>query len=163
MAPKKRGATYPSRTPLSQINAANIGYHPIDKYFSADCVVINETELRHELRNKNSTVKDLIIELSKKRNFKIIIVTQGIDGATLFEKKSKLFHYCPAFQSNAKDKIGAGDTLLFIFSIVFYVSRCPILSLFLSSLAAAENIKHYANSKVLNDVLLTKVLNHVLK
>jgi rfaE bifunctional protein nucleotidyltransferase chain/domain len=147
----------------SQINAANIGYHPIDKYFSADCVVINETELRHELRNKNSTVKDLIIELSKKRNFKIIIVTQGIDGATLFEKKSKLFYYCPAFQSNAKDKIGAGDTLLFIFSIVFYVSRCPILSLFLSSLAAAENIKHYANSKVLNDVLLTKVLNHVLK
>ena len=147
----------------SQINAANIGYHPIDKYFFADCLVINETELRYELRDKDNKVENLIKELSQKRDFKIIIVTQGSDGATLFVKKTKIFYYCPAFQSNVIDKVGAGDTLLFIFSIFFYISRCPVLSLFLSSLAAAENIKHYANSKILDDVFLIKILNHILK
>jgi len=147
----------------SQINAANIGYHPITKYFFADCLVINETELRYELRDKNNKIENLIQLLSKKRDFNTIIVTQGSDGATLYDKKTKSFYHCPAFQSNVKDKVGAGDTLLFIFSIIFYVSKCPILSLFLSSLAAAENIKHYANSSILNDIFLIKTLNHILK
>jgi rfaE bifunctional protein nucleotidyltransferase chain/domain len=147
----------------SQINAANIGYHPIDKYFFADCLVINETELRYELRDKYSNIEKLIKKLSQKRDFKIIIVTQGTDGATLFDKKNRTFYYCPAFHSIVKDKVGAGDTLLFIFSIVFYVSRCPVLSLFLSSLAAAENVKYYANSKILDDVFLIKILSHILK
>tara|TARA_A100001015_G_scaffold236237_1_gene268361 strand:- start:1072 stop:2598 length:1527 start_codon:yes stop_codon:yes gene_type:complete len=147
----------------SQINSANIGYHPITKYFFADCLVINETELRYELRDKNNRIEILIQQLSKKRNFNVIIVTQGSDGATLYDQKTKTFYHCPAFQSNVKDKVGAGDTLLFVFSIIFYVSKCPILSLFLSSLAAAENIKHYANSNILNDIFLLKTLNHILK
>ena len=37
----------------AQSNASNIGYHTIQKYKNVDCVVMNETELRHELRDKN--------------------------------------------------------------------------------------------------------------
>ena len=37
----------------AQTNASNIGYHTIQKYKGVDCVVMNETELRHELRDKN--------------------------------------------------------------------------------------------------------------
>ena len=36
----------------AQVNASNIGYHTIQKYKNVDCVIINETELRHELRDK---------------------------------------------------------------------------------------------------------------
>ena len=36
----------------AQVNASNIGYHTMDKYKKIGCVIINETELRHEMRNK---------------------------------------------------------------------------------------------------------------
>ena len=39
----------------AQVNASNIGYHDLLKYNNIDSLVINETELRHEMRNKDDT------------------------------------------------------------------------------------------------------------
>ena len=48
---------------------SNISHHNIDKYKMTDCVIINETELRHEMREnkieitnlmKNFTIQDKI-------------------------------------------------------------------------------------------------------
>mgnify|MGYP000306580199 CR=1 FL=1 len=47
----------------AQVNASNIGYHTMDKYKNVECVVINETELRHETRNKSSPIKLLMKKL----------------------------------------------------------------------------------------------------
>ena len=41
----------------AQVNASNVGYHTIQKYKNVDFVIINETELRHELRDKNSNIE----------------------------------------------------------------------------------------------------------
>ena len=49
----------------AQINAANIGYHTMNKYKNIDCTIINETELRHELRDRESNIEDLMILLAK--------------------------------------------------------------------------------------------------
>ena len=38
----------------AQINAANVGYHGMRNYKNVNCVIINERELMHELRDKNS-------------------------------------------------------------------------------------------------------------
>ena len=43
----------------AQVNAGNIGYHTLNKYKKVDALVINESELRHEMRNKNEEVKIL--------------------------------------------------------------------------------------------------------
>ena len=48
----------------AQVNASNIGYHTMDKYKNVECVVINETELRHETRNKSSPIKLLMKKFS---------------------------------------------------------------------------------------------------
>ena len=36
----------------AQINAANIGFHTMRNYKGVNCVIINEKELRHELRDE---------------------------------------------------------------------------------------------------------------
>ena len=36
----------------TQLNASNLGFHVISKYLGANLITINETELRHKLRNK---------------------------------------------------------------------------------------------------------------
>ena len=51
----------------AQVNAANIGTHNIRKYKDINCFVINETELQHEMRQREgdsqklaATLKELI-------------------------------------------------------------------------------------------------------
>ena len=147
----------------AQINSANAGFHPLDKHFSANCLIINETELRYELRNRDENIEKLIKILSLKRKFEIIIVTRGNSGSVLYKTKTKEFIFCPAFQKNYKDKVGAGDTFLYIFSIFYYVSKCDELSLFMATISAGENIKFFANSMDFNDNLLLKTISHILK
>ena len=67
----------------AQVNASNVGYHSMRKYNKIDCVIINETEIRHELRKKNEKIEDLMKQLSKERRIKNLIVTQGRKGSIL--------------------------------------------------------------------------------
>ena len=77
----------------AQINAANVGYHTLNNYQNIDCVIINETELRHELRDRESDHEELMKELSKNLQSKNLVVTQGSGGATLFCSESEKYHY----------------------------------------------------------------------
>jgi bifunctional ADP-heptose synthase (sugar kinase/adenylyltransferase) len=54
----------------AQVNASNIGYHTLSKYRKVDGLIINESELRHEMRNKNEEVKILAKILLKKKWYK---------------------------------------------------------------------------------------------
>ncbi len=75
----------------AQINAANIGFHSLNKYKNVDCIIINEKEIRYELRNRDGDIKVLMKKLSNDQNFKNVIVTQGTSGAILFNKKKIFF------------------------------------------------------------------------
>ena len=50
----------------TQINSFNRGYHTLFKYKNLNTLVINESELRYELRDKKSESKFLAKEISKK-------------------------------------------------------------------------------------------------
>jgi sugar/nucleoside kinase (ribokinase family) len=92
-----------------------------------------------------------------------MIVTQGKDGSIYFNKKNKKFLHTPAFETKPVDKVGAGDTLLTIFSIFFFITKCPHLSMLIASIAAGENVKNFANSYQLDQKNLIKIIQHILK
>ena len=52
----------------AQLNASNVGFHSMRKYTNVDCVIINDRELRHELRDRNSSVNILMKKLSEDEN-----------------------------------------------------------------------------------------------
>ncbi len=147
----------------AQINAANIGYHGLKKYRNLDFVIINESELRHELRNRHEDIKSLMIQLSTDKNIKYLTVTSGKSGALLYQKKKKKFFFCPAFASKVIDKIGSGDTMMAIMSLCLKEGIEEELSLFLGSLAAAISVENFANKAVLKNEDLIKTLQHILK
>jgi rfaE bifunctional protein kinase chain/domain/rfaE bifunctional protein nucleotidyltransferase chain/domain len=147
----------------AQANAANVGYHTIQKYKNVDCVVMNEQELRQELRNKNEKVENLAKKLSKILNIKNLVITQGSKGAFLYDSKTRLFFYSPAFASKVVDKVGAGDTMLSIISLLIKLKSHPILSLFLGSLAGAISVEELSNKVPLNKTKLFKYMEHILK
>jgi len=95
----------------AQINASNIGYHTMDNYRNIDCAIINENEIRHELRDRETNVNDLMKTLAEKMKANSLIVTRGNRGAILYNSIKKKYHNCPAFASKIIDKIGAGDAM----------------------------------------------------
>ena len=147
----------------AQLNAANIGFHTISKYKKADLVIINENEMRHELRNKSEGVESLLKQLSKRINSKIIKVTSGNKGSTTFLKKNNKLINCPAFAFKVLDKIGAGDTMLAFLALSVFKKIDIKFSMFLSSLAAAFNVENEANSKVIKKDELIRSAEAYLK
>ncbi len=147
----------------AQVNAANIGYHSMRKYNNIDCVIINETELRHELRNKNEKVESLMKELAFSRKISNLIVTRGKDGSILFNKNNKKFDYSEAFASNQVDKIGAGDAMLALSSLCLKLKLDKSLSLLLGSLAAAQSVETIGNKEQVNKTKILKSLENITK
>ena len=147
----------------AQANASNIGYHSIQKYRGVDCVVMNETELRHELRDKNEKLKILVKKLTNMIKIKDLIVTRGSNGAILYNSFNKKYITCPAFASKVVDKVGAGDSMLSIMSILIKSKFKNIISLFLGSLAGALSVGEMSNKVPIKKTKLLKYFNHTLK
>ena len=147
----------------AQINASNIGYHSMRNYKNIDCVIINQKELEMEFRDRSTTLKNLIKKLSKLNNIKNLIVTQGREGATLFDKKSNKFFKCGAFAKQVIDKVGAGDAFLSLASLIMSENKNKQLALIVGSLAAAQSTEDMGNKNQINKTNLLKTLEHILK
>ena len=148
----------------TQLNSANLGYHTIGKYKNSNWAIINEVELRHELRDRYTNVKTLMIRLSQKLMIKNLIVTAGKNGSYCYSSKSKNIIHCPAFASNIVDKIGSGDSFMAIFSIM---NRCfpknRLITLFLSSLATTQVLEGFGNENSIKLTNLLKAIKYILK
>ncbi len=141
----------------AQINASNHGYHSLRKYKKIDNLIINENELRHEMRDKIGNLEKMAFQLIKDLKINNLIVTRGKNGAILINKKDKAI-YCPAFANKVIDKVGAGDAMLAIISLCMKIKIPNDLALFLGSLAGATAVENIGNSKFINkDELLRQI------
>jgi len=147
----------------SQINAHNFGYHSYLKFKDFDFLIANEKEIRHDLHDSSSNINELILKFTKKYKFKHLVVTRGASGLIYYNKKSNIKTIYPAFGEKIIDKVGAGDTLLAFVSLLFdRAKKNNDISFFISSLAAAENIKDFYNSARLDKNLILKKIMHLL-
>ena len=147
----------------AQVNAANVGYHSMRKYKNIDCFVVNERELRHELRDKNNTIEPLVKKLASQQNIKDLIITRGSEGSILYSKKENKFKTCEALAKTAVDKIGAGDAMLSMIALCLKSKFSKDLSLLIASLAAAQSVETIGNSETINKIKILKSINHLLK
>ena len=105
----------------------------------------------------------LIKQISKKINSSFIVVTCGRHGSKIYDRMNKKIINCPAFANQVKDKIGTGDTMLALLSVAIYKKLDLRFCMLLSSIAAAYNISHMANSTPLSRGLITKAVQSYLK
>ena len=135
----------------------------MENYRNIDCTIINENELRHQLRDKDGSLLYLMKNLANKLRTNNVVVTQGSLGATLYDKKTKKTFKCPAFASKIIDKIGSGDAMLALLSLCLKKGYDKNFSLFIGSLAAAQSVETIGNSKPVNKVKMLKTIEHLLK
>ena len=147
----------------AQINASNVSFHSFNDYKNIDCVIINERELRHQLRNRNSDIKLLLKKISVEQKYKNMIVTRGSQGAIMFDNKNKKTYHCSAFANKIVDKVGSGDSMLSLVSLSIKNKIDKNLTLLIGSLAAADSVEHFANKSSFKQFNLLKNLEHLLK
>jgi len=147
----------------TQINSFNRGYHTVFKYKKVNTLVINEAELRYELRNKHSKIPELAKILSKKISSKKIVVTRGTYGSVLMSKKNNSPIYCPAFDQNNIDTVGAGDTFFGICSLAIGSRSDNKISMIMGAISAGFAIDHIGNKSYYNFQTLKKHLTHIFK
>lgn len=146
----------------SQINASNFGHHTLKHYKNIDFMIINESELNHEIRNRDLGLFKSIKILSKNLKVKYLAITRGSSGVVLYNQKKNTFYECPAFVSNPIDKVGSGDAMLAILSICLFKKIDINLSLLIASLAAAQSVNTIGNKTSVSKLKLLKDLMHLL-
>ena len=147
----------------AQINSSNIGYHSMKKYKNFDCLVINEKELRHELRDRFSDLKLLMKKLSNEQKINNLIVTCGKNGAIFFSRKEKSYLSSDGLARKVIDKIGAGDSMLGLIALCLKSGLDNSLSLLVGSLAASFSTETVANKEPIKKIKILKSIEHLLK
>lgn len=147
----------------AQVNASNIGYHTIRNYKNFDTLIINEREIRHEMRDKISNLNTLMKSLSYTKGIKNLIVTRGGQGSILFNKHKNKFFFADAYARNIVDKIGAGDTMLSLIAPCLKSKIDSNISLLISSLAAAQSVEDFGNKMSIKKIDILKSLDNLLK
>jgi len=147
----------------AQVNASNIGYHTIANYKNFNTLVINEKEIRHEMRDKNSKTEILMKKISLEKNIHNLIVTKGKEGSIMYQKSKNRFYYSAAFAHKVLDKVGAGDTMLSLVAPCLKMKIDSEITLLIGSLAAAQSVETIGNKYNIDKLKMIKTLESFLK
>lgn len=146
----------------TQINSFNRGFHTVFNYKKINTLIINESELRYELKDKKSNIIDLAKKIKKRISMNNLIVTKGKWGSILVNCKNFSSIHCPAFTDNNIDTVGAGDTFFAIASLCISSKLDDSLGLLISTLAARHSINQIGNLSTFSYKTLEKQLHHIL-
>ena len=146
----------------TQINAANIGFHTISKYAHADYVCIHEGEIRLDRRSRKGNLKDLIGDLARRMGDPSIMITRGSNGS-LYYRKDEGFIACPAFAVKVIDRVGAGDAVLALTSVMS-ADNVPVDVInFVGNLVGADAVSIVGNKRSIDRVKLMKSITSLMK
>ena len=146
----------------TQINAANMGFHAISKYAHADYVCIHEGEIRLDRRSRKGDLKDLICDLASRMGYPSIMITRGSNGS-LFYRKDEGFTSCPAFAVKVVDRVGAGDAVLALTSVMSADSIPADVINFVGNLVGADAVSIVGNRRSIDRVALMKSITSLMK
>lgn len=145
----------------TQANAGNRGYNTISKYPRADFITMNGAELQLELRNRNPDYQQIVPILIASMKVKCAIVTLGGDGLMVFNNEGG-YEKVPALAGKLVDKVGAGDAVFAMASLVAKVGAPLKVIGFLSNLVAAHEVSQLGHEKSLSQADLRKHAKSIL-
>ena len=136
----------------TQANAGNRGYNTITKFPRADFLSLNGGELQLELRERDLIYENIVPQYMKKMNATYAVLTLGAKGMMVFSKNNHVL--IPALGNRIVDKVGAGDSVLAIGSILARQSAPIEIIGIISSIVAAHEIGQlgHRNSLRISDI-----------
>ncbi|MBN1870822.1 MAG: adenylyltransferase/cytidyltransferase family protein [Candidatus Omnitrophica bacterium] len=145
-----------------QTNSANAGFNLVTKYPRANCVCIDEMELRFAAHDKFGDVRTLSKKIYNQIGCDHIIATRGNYGSICYSKEHG-YHETPAFSSNVVDAIGAGDAFFAYIAPCFASGMPQDMVSFVGNAVGSLAVQIVCNREPVNLVDLTKFMTRLLK
>jgi rfaE bifunctional protein kinase chain/domain/rfaE bifunctional protein nucleotidyltransferase chain/domain len=146
----------------TQANAGNRGFNTISKYHKADYVCLNGGEVHLEMRMRQGSFQDMVLELSEKMDCPNFTVTLGKSGTLHYNKESG-FVEAPALAIRIADRVGAGDAVLSVTSPLVAGNTPWEITALLANLAGAEVVAELGTSITVDRTTLVKHVETILK
>lgn len=145
-----------------QTNSANIGFNLVTKYHRANCVCVDELELRYATHDRVSDLRNHAKKVYNQMGCEHIIATRGSSGSLCYSKEHG-FHETPAFASRVIDAIGAGDAF-FAYIAPCFVAKLPqeVVS-FIGNAVGSLAVQIVCNREPVKSVDLIKFITRLLK
>jgi rfaE bifunctional protein nucleotidyltransferase chain/domain len=146
----------------TQKNAGNHGFNTVSKYRRADFVSISEAELRLDARTKTAPLEGLIRAVADRAGATRMIVTAGGQGCVCYSRENGIVRV-PALTSSVRDRVGAGDAVFAITSLLARIGAPPEIIGLVGNAAGAQAVGTVGNRSALDRTALLKHLQHLLK
>ena len=130
----------------AQTNAGNHGFNFITKYPSADFIAMNGRELQLEARRRHCDPAEVVPGIMEATGAKTALVTLGSQGVQIFDSGG-VAAFTPALATNVLDKVGAGDAVLSVASLLAAVETPPEVVSFVSSLVGGWAVGFLGNAQ----------------
>lgn len=146
----------------TQANAGNHGFNCISKYDKADYVCIASRELQLNFRQKHISCEDQIQKLMAEHNYKTVNVTSGNKGSFICRQGDAITN-TPAFATKTKDRVGAGDAVLAVTSLLVAQGAPNDIVGFVGNVVGSEAVNIMGNSSFIEKISLMKHIVHMMK
>lgn len=145
-----------------QMNAGNNGFNTISKYKRADYISITEAELRLDFRDKRENLDVLVEKTMKRFGASRITVTQGSDGCTVYSSDSDSVKV-PAVAMEIVDRVGAGDAVLAVTSLVSALDAPPPIIGIVGNIVGAQAVGVVSNVSSVQRLPVIRSIESLLK
>ena len=145
-----------------QTNAGNRGFNPISKYRKADYVCLAGHEIEIETRTRNANMQEGTREVLKRIECSRVLVTVGPEGILHYDAIAG-FTNSMALASHVLDKVGAGDAVLAVTSLLEKIGAPTDIIGFIGNVAGAHVVASLGNAVPLDQVTLSKHVTSLLK
>ena len=145
-----------------QTNSANIGFNLVTKYPRANCICIDEMELRYATHDRFSDLRTQVKKVYNELKCEHIITTRGPNGSLGYCKKDG-FHETPAFSYRVVDAIGAGDAFFAFIGPCLAKSIPQDLTSFIGNAVGSLAVQIVCNREPVKLIDLIKFITRLLK
>jgi rfaE bifunctional protein kinase chain/domain/rfaE bifunctional protein nucleotidyltransferase chain/domain len=146
----------------TQSNAGNRGFNPVSKYKKADYVCLATHEIELETRMREAKLTDLLVEVTQRIQCDHFTVTNGKFGSLHYNTTDDITRV-PAFAGTVTDRVGAGDAVLALTSLLVHQGLPWDLIGFVGNLSGAQIVAELGNRVPVDKIPLAKHIISLLK
>ncbi len=152
----------PFLTLNAQANAGNKGINPVTKYQRADYICVAVHEMLIMSGQRNIDMRAAILDLTSRIDCPNITVTLGKNGTIHYDPSAGFFE-APALATRVADRVGAGDAVLAVTTLLKKLGAPWDIVAFVGNVAGAELVSELGNRRSLDSVALSKHIISILK
>jgi len=146
----------------TQSNAGNRGFNPISRYRRADYVCLAHHEIAIETRMREGELRDLLLEVTQRIECDRFTVTHGKAGS-LHYGRGQGFAEVPAFATQIVDRVGAGDAVIALTSLLVHQGAPWEVTGFVGNVAGAQVVAELGNRVPVSRIPLAKHVISLMK